>query len=145
MVVMIPFHTLIFSVFLILNLVSSLPQSNVPHETCNHVDSGIDMCDYLTNDEMKKKIIHLHETYPKLVEIGNIGKSQLGEDLAYLKITSNKAPESLNMNLTTKGSRSRLLKPVLDFLKITSNKAPEPLNMNLMTKGSRSLLKPMFK
>ena len=55
------------------------------------MENGINMCDYITNEELNAKIEELENTYSSndLVKIGSIGKSVLGEDLTYLKITSN--------------------------------------------------------
>ena len=55
------------------------------------MENGIDMCDYMSNEDLKAKILNLNDTYwsKNLVEIGSIGKSVLNEDLTYLKITSN--------------------------------------------------------
>mgnify|MGYP002052533446 CR=1 FL=1 len=62
----------------------------VPRE-CETVENGIDMCNYITNDELKRQIKNLHDKYSSqnLIKIGTIGKSVQGEDLTYLKITSN--------------------------------------------------------
>ena len=55
------------------------------------MENGINMCDYISNEELNAKIKELENTYSThdLVKIGSIGKSVLGEDLTYLKITSN--------------------------------------------------------
>ena len=62
---------------------------------CSNVENGIDMCNYLTNQEMKEKLHELNETYSNqdLVTLSTIGKSVLGEELYYLKITSNATKE----------------------------------------------------
>ena len=58
---------------------------------CSNMENGIDMCDYISNEELNAKIQELKNTYSSknLVEIGSIGKSVQLEDLTYLKITSN--------------------------------------------------------
>ena len=81
------------------NAGSSAPQNNnqrvAQTNDCSRMENGIDMCNYLTNEEMEMKIRQLQQKYPRLVKIGKIGKSTLGVDLTYLKITSNKASERL--------------------------------------------------
>ena len=97
------FCRIIFALSLIIHQASSA-QSNDGLNTgsgacrpndCSYVENGIDMCDYLTNEEMETKIRQLRQKYPKLVQIDTIGKSALGVNLTYLKITSNKASERL--------------------------------------------------
>ena len=64
---------------------------------CSNVENGIDMCDYLSNQEMKEKLYELNETYwgENLVSLSSLGKSVLGEELFYLKITSNANKERM--------------------------------------------------
>ena len=59
------------------------------------MENGIDMCDYLSNEELNAKIEQLKNTYSRknLLEIGSIGKSVRNEDLTFLKITSNVSSE----------------------------------------------------
>ena len=49
------------------------------------------MCNYITNEEMKRQIEILYDKYSSqnLIEVDKIGQSVRGEDLTYLKITSN--------------------------------------------------------
>ena len=103
MLLSILFCRIIFALSLIINQALSA-RSNDGSSTgsgarrsndCSHVENGIDMCDYLTNEEMETKIRQLQQQYPKLVQIGNIGKSAFGVNLTYLKITSNKPSERL--------------------------------------------------
>ena len=94
MVALRPSYAAIFALSLILNQVSCAPQNqlNTPREaskSCFSEENGIDMCAYLTNEEMNKRINKLQTTYPDLVEVNNIGESVNGEKLTYLKITKN--------------------------------------------------------
>ena len=94
-----PFYAAIFALSLISSLVSCAPQiPNTP--SCFSEENGINMCAYLTNEEMNQRISILKNTYPDLVEIDNIGTSVNGEKLTYLKITKNSS------------SKRTLLKPM---------------------------------
>ena len=91
-----PFLRFIFSYFLLLNFaiiqkVKSQDDGDFEKQECSNVENGIDMCNYITNDELNRQIQNLHDKYSSqnLIEIGTIGKSVRGEDLTYLKITSN--------------------------------------------------------
>ena len=92
-----PFLTVIFAHFLLLNFaiiikkVNSQDDGDFEKQECSNVENGIDMCNYITNDELKKQIQNLYDKYSSqnLIEVGTIGKSVRGEDLTYLKITSN--------------------------------------------------------
>ena len=91
-----PFLTVIFAYFLLLTFaiiqkVKSQDDGDFEKQECSNVENGIDMCNYSTNDEMKRQIQNLYDKYSSqnLIEIGKIGQSVRGEDLTYLKITSN--------------------------------------------------------
>merc|ERR1712008_221098 len=88
-----PFLTLIFAFFLLLTVqkVKSQDDGDFEQQECSIVENGIDMCNYITNEELKSQIQNLYDKYSSqnLIEIGTIGKSVRGEDLTYLKITSN--------------------------------------------------------
>ena len=77
--------------FAIIQKVKSQDDGDFENQECSNVENGIDMCNYITNDELNRQIQNLHDTYSSqnLIEIGTIGKSVRGEDLTYLKITSN--------------------------------------------------------
>ena len=64
--------------------------TSVASNECSNKD-GIDMCNYISNEELNVKINNLYENYSSqnLIVIGDIGKSVKGEDLKYLKITAN--------------------------------------------------------
>ena len=81
------FSTIVFTFLFILYPVKSQNSQN----ECSNMENGINMCDYISNEELNAKIEELENTYSSnnLVKIGSIGKSVLGEDLTYLKITSN--------------------------------------------------------
>ena len=88
-----PFLTLIFAFFLLLTVqkVKSQDDGDFEQQECSNVENGIDMCNYITNEELKRQIQNLYDKYSSqnLIKIGTIGKSVRGEDLTYLKITSN--------------------------------------------------------
>ena len=86
-----PFLTVIFAYFLLLTFAIQKVKSQDDGDWCSNVENGIDMCNYSTNDEMKRQIQNLYDKYSSqnLIEIGKIGQSVRGEDLTYLKITSN--------------------------------------------------------
>ena len=77
--------------FAIIQKVKSQDDGDFEKQECSNVENGIDMCNYITNDELKRQIQNLHDKYSSqnLIKIGTIGKSVQGEDLTYLKITSN--------------------------------------------------------
>ena len=71
--------------------VKSQDDGDFDKQECSNVENGIDMCNYITNDEMKRQIENLYDKYSNqnLIQTGTIGESVRGEDLTYLKITSN--------------------------------------------------------
>ena len=91
-----PFLTVIFAYFLLLNFaiiqkVNSQDDGDFEKQYCSNIENGINMCNYITNDELKSQVQNLYDKYSSqnLIKIGTIGKSVRGEDLTYLKITSN--------------------------------------------------------
>ena len=56
-----------------------------------NVDGGINMCRYETHGELISRLSSLENRYGRqgLVKVGSVGKSVLGQDLVYIKISRN--------------------------------------------------------
>ncbi|TRY63832.1 hypothetical protein TCAL_08292 [Tigriopus californicus] len=53
------------------------------------VADGIEMCSYENHNGMLQKLNNLALQYPRLAQVGSVGKSVQGRDLAYIKISGN--------------------------------------------------------
>jgi carboxypeptidase D len=56
---------------------------------CANVDGGINMCAYESHEAMLEKLHDLERRYPQLAQVGSVGRSVEGRDLAFIKISAN--------------------------------------------------------
>ena len=56
---------------------------------CSTFDGGIDMCSYQSHQEMLGRLHSLERRFPRVAQVGTIGKSVEGRELAFIKISGN--------------------------------------------------------
>ena len=61
-------------------------ESRQQRRECAAFDGGINMCKYETHKQMLAKLRRLESEYPGLAQVGSVGTSVRGRDLAYIKI-----------------------------------------------------------